>query len=93
MSLSRLVFRAGCGIRLYGFLIIDFLSTLWFILRGASRFEVLPCSLSSSFLIPCSIMITSLGKRELVYVLLVHLFVCFARISVCPVSLPLGVGG
>ena len=28
MSLSRLVFRAGCGIRLYRFLIIAFLSTL-----------------------------------------------------------------
>ena len=28
MSLSRLVFRAGCGIRLYRFLIIVFLVTL-----------------------------------------------------------------
>ena len=28
MSLSRLVFRAGCGIRLYRFLIIAFLATL-----------------------------------------------------------------
>ena len=28
MSLSRLVFRAGCGIRLYRFQIIAFLSTL-----------------------------------------------------------------
>ena len=25
--------------------------------------------------------------------LLVHLFVCFARVSVCPLSLPLGVVG
>ena len=34
-----------------------------------------------------------LGKRELVYVLLVHLFVCFVRVSFCHFSLPLGVGG
>ena len=41
-----------------------------------------------------SIMITSLGEeRELVYVLLVHLFVYFARVNFCPFSLPLGVGG
>ena len=28
-----------------------------------------------------------LGKRELVFVLLVHLFVCFARVCFCPFSL------
>ena len=33
------------------------------------------------------------GKRELVCVLLVHLFVCFIRVSFCPFSLPLCVGG
>ena len=33
------------------------------------------------------------GKRNLVYVSLVHLFVCFVRVSFCPFSLPLGVGG
>ena len=32
------------------------------------------------------------GKRELVRVLLVHLFVCFVRVSFCHFSLPLGVG-
>ena len=38
-------------------------------------------------------MITSLGEeRELVCVLLVHLFVYFARVNFCPFSLPLGVG-
>ena len=30
-----------------------------------------------------------LGKRELVYVLLVHLFVYFERVNFCPFSLPL----
>ena len=34
-----------------------------------------------------------LGKRELIFVLLVHLFVCFARICFCLFSLPLGVEG
>ena len=34
-----------------------------------------------------------LGKRELVCVLLVHLFVCFVRVSCCHFSLPLAVGG
>ena len=33
-----------------------------------------------------------LGNRELVCVLLVHLFVCFVRVSFCHFSLPLGVG-
>ena len=35
----------------------------------------------------------NLGKRELVCVLLVHLFVCFVHVSFCHFSLPLGVGG
>ena len=34
-----------------------------FILRGASFFKVLPCSLSSCFFIPFSIVITSLGEE------------------------------
>ena len=33
-----------------------------------------------------------LEKRELAYVLLVHLFVFFARVDFCPFHLPLGVG-
>ena len=57
-----------------------FCVALWFILRGASCFIVLLCFLSSSFLI----VITSLGEEGAV---------CFARVSFCPFSLPLGVGG
>ena len=33
------------------------------------------------------------GEKELVCVLLVHLFVCFVRVTFCHFSLPLGVGG
>ena len=40
-----------------------FCVALWFILRGASCFKVFPCSLSSSFVIPFSILITSLGDE------------------------------
>ena len=40
-----------------------------------------------AFWTPC------LGKRELTFVLLVHLFVCFARVCFCPFSLPFGVEG
>ena len=36
---------------------------LWFILRHASCFKVFPCSLSSCFFIPFSIVITSLGEE------------------------------
>ena len=32
-----------------------------------------------------------LGERNLVFVLLVQLFVCFTRVCFCPFSLPLGV--
>ena len=58
---------------------------------GASCFKVFPCSLSSCFFTLFSIGITSRGKGELVYMLLVHLFVCFVRVSFCHLSLPLGV--
>ena len=40
-----------------------FCVALWFILRGASCFKVFPCSLSSCFIIPFSIVITSLGEE------------------------------
>ena len=40
-----------------------FCVALWFILLGASCFKVLPCSLSSCFFIPFTIMITSLGEE------------------------------
>ena len=36
---------------------------LWFILRGASCFKVLPCSLALCFYIHFSIVITSLGEE------------------------------
>ena len=36
---------------------------------------------------------TRLGTIELAYVLLVHLFVCFVRVSFCIFLLPLVVGG
>ena len=40
-----------------------------------------------------SILSPRLGKMELVFVLLVHLFVCFVHVCFCPFSLPLGVEG
>ena len=40
-----------------------FCVALWFILRSASCFKVVPCSLSSCFVIPFSIVITSLGEE------------------------------
>ena len=53
-----------------------FCVALWFTLRGASCFKVLFCSLSSRFFILLALRSPRLGKRELVYVLLVRLFVC-----------------
>ena len=40
-----------------------FCVALWFILWIASCFKVFPCSLSSCFVIPFSIVITSLGEE------------------------------
>ena len=40
-----------------------FCVALCFILQGASCFKVFPCSLSSCFFIPFSIMITSIGEE------------------------------
>ena len=40
-----------------------FCVSLWFILQGASCFKVFPCSLSSRFVIPFSIVITWLGEE------------------------------
>ena len=49
------------------------------------------CPCVSSFLSAlCS---PRLGKRELVCVLLVYLFVCFVCVRLCHFSIPLGVGG
>ena len=65
---------------------------LWVALRGASCL-VLPCSLSMCFLCPFSILITLFGKRELVFVLIVNLFVSYAHVNLCHFfSLPPGVG-
>ena len=59
---------------------------LRFVLRGTSCFKVFPCSLSSCYVIPFSMVITSLGEegaglcasRELVcFVLYVLVFVMF----------------
>ena len=51
-----------------------------------------PCPHVSSFL--TALWTPRLGKRELVCVFLVHLFVCFVRVSfIFHFSLPLGVGG
>ena len=50
-------------------------------------------ALCSRVFSPIGIVITSLGKSEIVYVLLVHLFVYFTHVDFCPSSLLLGVGG
>ena len=70
-----------------------FCVALWFILRGASCFKVFPCSLSSCFFIPFSIVITLLGE-EGTGLCASRAFVClFLCVSVCHFSLPLRVGG
>ena len=63
-----------------------FCVALWFILRGA---HVL-CLRVSSFLL--ALRSPHWEKRDLVCVLLVHLFVSFVRVSFCHFSFPLGVG-
>ena len=52
------------------------------LLRGASRFKVFPCSLSSCFVIPFSIVITSLREEE-AGLCASRAFVCFVRVSFC----------
>ena len=64
-----------------------FFVALWCILPGASSFKVLPCSLSSCFFLPFSIVITSLGEEGARLCASRHLFVCFARVSFDPFSL------
>ena len=49
------------------------------------------CPRVSSFLL--ALWLPRLGKKELVCALLVHLFVCFVRVSFCHFSLFLGIGG
>ena len=68
-----------------------FCVALWFILWGASCL-FLPCSLSSCFFSPFSIVITSL-KGEGAGLCASRAFVYFARVSLCPSSLALYVRG
>ena len=73
-----------------------FCVALWFILRCASCFKDFPCSLSSCFFIPFSIVITSLGE-EGAALCSSRAFVCFVHVSFFfffffPFSPPLGVG-
>ena len=59
-----------------------FFVALWFILRGALSFKVLPCSVSSYIFIPLSIMIASLGEEgaclctSRAFVCLLFFFIC-----------------
>ena len=76
-----------------------FCVALWFILRGASCFKVFSCSLSSCFVFPFSIVISSLGEERswsvcVSYIYLLLFFVLFfVRVSFSHFSLSLGVGG
>ena len=63
-----------------------------FILRSALRFKVFPCCLSSCFVSPFNIVITSLGV-EGAGLCASRAFVCFVRFSFCYFSLPFCVGG
>ena len=68
---------------------------MWFCGLYHGSFNVLKSSraLCPRFSVWFSILIAPLGGEEAVFVLLVHLFVCFARVCFCPFSLPLGVEG
>ena len=44
-------------------MLVLFCVALWFILRGASCFKVVPCSFSSCFIFPFSIVVTLLGEE------------------------------
>ena len=70
-----------------------FCVALCFILRGASCFKVFLCSLSSCFVIPFSIGITSHGEERAGLFASRALFLCFVRVNFYQFSLPLGVGG
>ena len=70
-----------------------FCAALWFILRAVHvlKSSRALCPRVSSFFL--ALRSPRLRKRELVCVLLMHLFVYFVRVSFCHFSLPLGVGG
>ena len=63
---------------------------LWFILRGASCL-VVTCSLISSFSVLWASWSSRLGKRELIYVLLLYMFADFAPFEFVSFSFPIGV--
>ena len=84
--LFLLVSGVGCGLWLWHTL--DLSINFFYVLKYFSRAL---CPRFSSFLL--ALWSPGLGKRELVCVLLVHLFVCFVRVSFCHCSLPPGVGG
>ena len=69
-----------------------FCVALWFILRGASCL-VMPCSLSSCFFSPFSIVITSLGEEGAGLCVSSAMFFYFARVNFCPFSLRFVVRG
>ena len=54
-------------------------------------FRVEPCLLFVLVIVKSCLWLPRLGKRELVYVLLVHLFVCLARVNIGLFSFPLGI--
>ena len=70
-----------------------FCVALWFILRGASCFKVYQCSLSSCFVIPFGIVITSPGEEGAGLCDSRAFVFFFVRVSFCRFSLPFGVGG
>ena len=70
-------------------LLFLFCVALWVLVRSNSCW-VLSYSLFSCLSVLLALWSPRLGKRELVYMFLVHLFVYFACVNVCPFSLPLG---
>ena len=63
-------------------ILLLFCLALQFTLRSASCL-VLPCSLSMCFSVLLAYWSPCLGKRELVFVLIVHLFVSYAHVNLC----------
>ena len=96
LSLASLAAQAGLCLTWSQTPKTGFLGTrlLWFCRFYYGAFHVESClGLCSRVFSPFNTVITRLGMRELVHVLLVHLLVYFARVDFCPVSLPLGVSG
>ena len=79
LVISLLVLRAGYGIWLYQFLIIAYLFTLHY--EALHESLVLPCFLSMCFSVLLAFWSPCLGKTELVFVLIVRLFVSYAHVN------------